>query len=75
MISAIHWSHLWLWRGVRSAGAMAWMTMWPLTFGLALSGAVRASSRGDRFRRVLGRTSPTSVAAATGLGVVSSSCS
>jgi uncharacterized protein len=75
VMTAVAWSHLWVWRGVRAAGAMAWMTMWPLVFGLALSGVVRATGRGDRWRRMLGRTNPASVAAATGLGVVSSSCS
>lgn len=75
VVASVHWSHLWLWRGVRSAAAMAWMTFWPLVFGLALSGVVRARGHSDAWRARLGRTTPSSVAIATALGVVSSSCS
>lgn len=75
VVASVHWSHVWLWRGVRSAAAMAWTTFWPLVFGLALSGVVRARGRSDVWRARLGRTTPATVAVATALGVVSSSCS
>ncbi len=65
----------WVLRGVRSAAAMVWMTFWPLVLGFSLSGCVQAFVSRDGLRDSLGTRRPSSVARASLLGVVSSSCS
>jgi len=54
---------------------MFWETLWPLIFGFSLAGAVQAFVSPSEMHRVLGNHRPAAVARASGLGVVSSSCS
>ncbi len=65
----------WLGVGLRESAAMIWMTFWPLVLGFTLSGMVQSFLPRDGLRAQLGRTTPSSVAKASLLGVVSSSCS
>lgn len=58
-----------------AAGSMAWEILWPLVLGFALSGVVQAVVRREHVTRLLSGDSPRAVAAATGLGAASSSCS
>ena len=62
-------------RGLREGFFMFWETLWPLVLGFALSGAVQAFVSRDQMQRVMGDHRPGSVARASGLGMVSSSCS
>jgi uncharacterized membrane protein YraQ (UPF0718 family) len=57
------------------AGAMAWEILWPLILGFTLSGVVQAVVRREHVTRLLSGDSPKALAAATGLGAASSSCS
>jgi len=66
---------LWIGRGVRQGFFMFWETLWPLVLGFALSGAVQAFVPRRAMERVLGDHRPAAVARASGLGMVSSSCS
>ena len=61
--------------GVREGFFMFWETLWALVLGFALSGAVQAFVSKDQMRRRLGDHRPSSVARASGYGMVSSSCS
>lgn len=61
--------------GLREALSMFWETLWALVLGFALSGAVQAFVARGEMELVLGRPGFRSVARATGLGAVSSSCS
>jgi hypothetical protein len=61
--------------GLREALAMLWITWWPLVFGLTISGIVQSLLPRDGLRSQFGRTNATSVAKASILGVISSSCS
>src|SRR5579863_10403774 len=54
---------------------MLWITWWPLVLGFTLSGFVQSLLPRDGLRAQLGRTNATSVAKASVLGVISSSCS
>ncbi len=54
---------------------MFWETLWPLILGFSLSGAVQAFVSRSGFQRVLGDHRPAAVVRASGLGMVSSSCS
>ena len=54
---------------------MFWETLWPLILGFTLSGAVQAFVSRDQLQRVMGDHRARSVARASGLGMVSSSCS
>jgi uncharacterized protein len=56
-------------------GSMAWEILWALIFGFALSSIVQAVVRRDTIVSVLGDDRPRTLAAATGLGMASSSCS
>ncbi|HET8990140.1 MAG TPA: permease [Acidimicrobiales bacterium] len=62
-------------RGLREGLFMFWETLWALTLGFLLSGAVQAFVSKDQMRRRLGGHSPANVARASGYGMVSSSCS
>jgi uncharacterized membrane protein YraQ (UPF0718 family)/YHS domain-containing protein len=62
-------------RSLREAFFMFWETLWPLILGFGLSGAVQAFVPRDQMERVMGDHRPGSVARASGLGMVSSSCS
>jgi uncharacterized membrane protein YraQ (UPF0718 family) len=57
------------------AGSMTWEILWALILGFALSAIVQAVVRREAVVRLLGDDSPRSLAAATGLGMASSSCS
>jgi uncharacterized membrane protein YraQ (UPF0718 family) len=61
--------------GLREALAMLWITWWPLVLGFTLSGFVQSLLPRDALRAQLGSTNATSVAKASILGVISSSCS
>ncbi len=54
---------------------MFWETLWPLILGFSLSGAVQAFVSRDQMQRAMGDHGPRAVARASGLGMVSSSCS
>jgi uncharacterized membrane protein YraQ (UPF0718 family) len=58
-----------------AAGSMAWEILWPLILGFTLSGIVQAVVRKEQVTRLLSGDSPRALAAATGLGAASSSCS
>jgi uncharacterized protein len=60
---------------LREAFFMFWETLWALILGFTLSGAVQAFASKDEMQRVLGDHRPGAVARASGLGMVSSSCS
>jgi uncharacterized membrane protein YraQ (UPF0718 family) len=60
---------------LRAAGQMGWIILWPLVLGFALSGAIQAVARPEEISRLLPDDSPRSLARASLLGVVSSSCS
>jgi uncharacterized membrane protein YraQ (UPF0718 family) len=57
------------------AGAMAWSILWALILGFVLSAVIQAVVRRQTISRMLGNGRPKSLAAATGLGAASSSCS
>ncbi len=60
---------------LREGFFMFWETLWALALGFVLSGAVQAFVSRGEMTRVLGRRGWRSVARATALGAVSSSCS
>jgi uncharacterized protein len=57
------------------AGTMAWEITWSLMLGFTLSAVIQALVRRDAITRLLGNDKPATLATATGLGAVSSSCS
>jgi uncharacterized membrane protein YraQ (UPF0718 family) len=57
------------------AGAMTWSILWALILGFTLSAIVQALVRRQTVSRLLGDDRPKNLAAATGLGAASSSCS
>jgi uncharacterized membrane protein YraQ (UPF0718 family) len=65
----------WLWHALAIAGSMTWEILWALILGFTLSAVVQAVVRRETVVRALGSDSPRAFAAATGLGVASSSCS
>jgi len=65
----------WLAVGAKESLAMLWMTWWPLVLGFTLAGVVQSVVPRGGLRARLGATTPRSVATASLLGVVSSSCS
>jgi YHS domain-containing protein/uncharacterized membrane protein YraQ (UPF0718 family) len=54
---------------------MLWDTLWPLIFGFGLSGVVQAFVSRSQMQRVMGDHRPRTLAVASVLGAVSSSCS
>src|SRR5205823_7828352 len=62
-------------RSLREGFFMFWETLWPLVLGFGLSGAVQAFVSHEQMERVMGDHRPAAVARASGLGMVSSSCS
>lgn len=60
---------------LREAFFMFWETLWALILGFGLSGAVQAFVSREEMQRALPDHSPMAVARASGLGMVSSSCS
>src|SRR5882757_4872738 len=65
----------WLGHALTIAGSMTWEILWALILGFVLSAVVQAVVRRDTVVRLLGDDSPRALAAATGLGIASSSCS
>jgi uncharacterized protein len=65
----------WLWHALAIAGSMTWEILWALILGFTLSAIVQAVVRREAVVRGLGTDSPRALAAATGLGRASSSCS
>src|SRR5256714_9858417 len=65
----------WLWHALAIAGSMTWQILWALILGFTLSAVVQAVVRRATVVRLLGDDSPRALAAATGLGIASSSCS
>ncbi len=57
------------------AGSMTWEITWSLILGFTLSAIVQAMVRRETVVRLLGASSPAALAAATGFGAASSSCS
>jgi YHS domain-containing protein/uncharacterized membrane protein YraQ (UPF0718 family) len=66
---------VWIGRSMREGFFMFWETLWPLVLGFGLSGAVQAFVSHEQMERVMGDHRPAAVARASGLGMVSSSCS
>jgi uncharacterized protein len=66
---------VWIGRGLREGFFMFWETLWPLVLGFGLSGAVQAFVPKDQMQRVMGDHRAGSIVRASGLGMVSSSCS
>ncbi|GAA1262865.1 membrane protein [Planotetraspora silvatica] len=64
-----------LWHALALAGAMGWEILWALILGFVLSAVVQAVVRRQAITALLGDDSPGALAAASGLGVASSSCS
>jgi uncharacterized protein len=60
---------------LREGFLMFWATLWALVLGFALSGAVQAFVSRGEMQRVMGDHRAPAVLRATGLGMVSSSCS
>jgi uncharacterized protein len=60
---------------LREGFFMFWETLWALVLGFGLSGAVQAFVSKEEMQRVMGDHRPAAVARASGLGMVSSSCS
>ncbi|MBX7434031.1 permease [Mycobacterium sp. Y57] len=60
---------------LKLTGSMAWSILWALVFGFALSSVIQAVVRRDTIADMLGDDRPRTLAAATGLGMASSSCS
>jgi uncharacterized membrane protein YraQ (UPF0718 family) len=65
----------WLWHALTIAGSMTWEILWALILGFTLSAVVQAVVRRETITCMLGDDSPWALAAATGLGMASSSCS
>jgi hypothetical protein len=59
----------------REAFFMFWETLWPIVLGFSLSGAVQVFVTSEQMRRALGNREPAAIAKASGLGMISSSCS
>src|SRR5712664_2652703 len=57
------------------AAGMTWQILWSLILGFALSAIVQALVRRGTVERLLGNDAPKTLAAATGFGIASSSCS
>jgi len=66
---------VWIGRSLRESFFMVWETLWALILGFTLSGAVQALGSTAGLHERLGSRRPSSVARATGYGMVSSSCS
>src|SRR5437660_10258850 len=60
---------------LREGFFMFWETLWALVLGFGLSGVVQAFVSKEEMQRVMGNHRPAAVARASGLGMVSSSCS
>ncbi len=75
MIASVGAAAHWVGVGLRESLAMVWMTWWPLVLGFSLAGVVQSTAARDSLRRGLGRDNTSSLARASMLGALSSSCS
>ncbi|MHB8468132.1 MAG: permease [Acidimicrobiales bacterium] len=66
---------VWVGRSLREGFFMFWATLWPLVLGFGLSGVVQAFVSHEQMERMMGDHRPAAVARASGLGMISSSCS
>ena len=66
---------VWIGRSLREGFFMFWETLWPLVLGFGLSGAVQAFVPKEQMERAMGDHRRAAVVRASGLGMVSSSCS
>jgi uncharacterized protein len=66
---------VWVGRSLREAFFMFWETLWPLVLGFGLAGAVQAFVPRQQLQHKMGDHRPTTMARASGFGMVSSSCS
>ena len=57
------------------AGSMAWVILWPLVFGFAISAVIQSVVRKSAITSALGGDGPRELLLATGFGMASSSCS
>jgi uncharacterized protein len=73
-VLGVAWGHD-IGASLREGFFMFWETLWPLVLGFGLSGAVQAFVPKEQMQRTMGDHRPASVGRATGLGMVSSSCS
>jgi uncharacterized membrane protein YraQ (UPF0718 family)/YHS domain-containing protein len=64
-----------IWHGLRGALLMGWEVWWALVFGFLISAVVQAWVPRERVESTLAGTGWRPLAAATGLGAASSSCS
>jgi uncharacterized membrane protein YraQ (UPF0718 family)/YHS domain-containing protein len=71
---AVAWGHD-IGASLREGFFMFWETLWPLVLGFGLSGAVQAFVPKEQMERTMGDHRPAAVVRASGLGMVSSSCS
>ena len=62
-------------RSLQESFFMFWETLWPLVLGFALAGAIQAFVGRETMEARLGSLRPSSIARASGYGMVSSSCS
>lgn len=62
-------------QAVELAGSMTWEITWALVLGFTLSAVVQAGVRRESITRLMGSSSPKSLAISAGLGAASSSCS
>ena len=62
-------------RSLHTGLLMVWVTVWPLVLGFSLSGVIQAFASRRSVEARLGTLGPASVGRATGMGMVSSSCS
>lgn len=75
MIASIGAVAHWVGVGLRESLAMVWLTWWPLVLGFSLAGFVQSAITRDALRRGLGHDNASSLARASLLGALSSSCS
>ena len=66
---------VWVGRSLRESFFMFWETLWPLVLGFGLAGAVQAFVPREQMQHRMGDRRPTTMARASGLGMMSSSCS
>jgi len=74
LLSSVHWLDS-IGRSLREGFFMFWETLWPLILGFGLSGAVQAFVSHEAMQRKMGDHRPLAVIRASGLGMISSSCS
>lgn len=75
MIASVEAASRWVGVGLRESLAMVWLTWWPLVLGFTVAGLVQSAVARETLSRTLGRDNATSLARASLLGAMSSSCS